>query len=232
MRLLNQKIIFIHIPRCGGTSINDALVRSGYTLNAELDYRKIDLVHLYGKIEYNSKTVELDHCTYEHMNIFCSQYEMENFIKFAIVRDPIDRIVSVYNRAFVESDFRILGNRDNSTFTKFVDGLEWLWNEGFFELKEILKLPHANLSHYLPQAVYVCNFEGSIAVDNLISINNLESGVNRILSSVGLAPISFPSSNRSKGDKMVTQGEIEENRSRLEKIYSLDCDLMLDVKGG
>ncbi len=230
MRILNYRLIFIHVPRCGGTSINDAFLRSGMIPGATLDYRLVDLVHLYGKIPYGRATIELDHCTFQHMKVFCSPYEIGTFYKFAVVRDPVQRMVSVYRRAFHESDFRILGSREIASFTEFVDGLEWLSDKGYFDVGKVMDLPHANVAHYIPQSLYVCDVDGSIRVDKLIDISNLENGVNEILKEHGYPEIRFAESNRSDSAVSVSASEIDRNRDRIERIYQEDYRLMESIR--
>lgn len=89
-----RKIVFIHIPRCGGSMIEKAL---GIYKN---DYPKVHEDILFGRKDNR----ELQHLTYDEVS---SIRDVSNYESFAIVRDPIDRFISVCNRRrsiFLESN--------------------------------------------------------------------------------------------------------------------------------
>jgi hypothetical protein len=226
MRLIDLKLLFIHVPRCGGTSINNMFVNYGFTNGVKMDYRIIDLKHLYGKVDYKGKTIELDHCTYQHLEIFCSPYELETFYKFAVVRDPVQRMVSVYKRAMHEHDFRILGSRNITSFSEFIDGLEWLQREGYFDIENVKELPHANISHFIPQYLYVCDRNNQIMVDNLINISNLQSGLDSVSKAIQCQPLLPKMANLSSDKVRIDHIEIHENINRLREIYKRDYKIL------
>ena len=79
------KTIFIHIPKTAGTSIEHTLI--DYSLN-----HRGDLKNWYGKVQ----GYELDHSTIKFMKQHCNHYN-DSYLKFCIVRNPYERLVSEYN---------------------------------------------------------------------------------------------------------------------------------------
>jgi hypothetical protein len=86
------KCIHIHIPKCAGTSIDYALHG---TVNVIWD---------------EDKKVWVQHLTaLEAKKYYASEEQWNDYFKFAIVRNPFDKLVSSYNwlcRCFKPCDFR------------------------------------------------------------------------------------------------------------------------------
>jgi hypothetical protein len=81
MPIFNNEITFIHIPKCGGTSIEKFLQHNGY---------KMKLFTSTGSIFINGHTPQ--HCTFkelEELNLLTDKV-------FTIIRPEIDRVVSEY----------------------------------------------------------------------------------------------------------------------------------------
>ena len=103
MPIFNNEITFIHIPKCGGTSIEKFLQQNGY---------KMKLFTSTGSIFINGHTPQ--HCTFkelEELNLLTDKV-------FTIIRPEIDRVVSEY--------FYIKNNRPNlkilfNSFDEFLD---------------------------------------------------------------------------------------------------------------
>lgn len=80
-----HKLIFIHIPKCAGTSINNF-----YAPNLEKKYSNpssFSLKHMFGR--------ELQHITARRMS-YLAPLRFRKYFKFAIVRHPVDRMYSEY----------------------------------------------------------------------------------------------------------------------------------------
>ena len=84
----NRTIHHIHIPKCGGQSIQKLLVDSGW--------KRKDLsvpVHLQHEIRKSFKSSEEFQTCHEHRNIWNS-WNLDLEFQFAIVRNPYDRLMS------------------------------------------------------------------------------------------------------------------------------------------
>lgn len=100
-----NNIVFIHIPRTSGTYLEDCFKKK-FNFNTKKPWWKTDKKHLFGIL----KISENQYLTLQHLTL----YEMiqNNFVNintkkyiFTVVRNPYDRIVSVYNRSFKHMNF-------------------------------------------------------------------------------------------------------------------------------
>jgi hypothetical protein len=81
MPIFNNKITFIHIPKCGGTSIEKFLVDKGYNMS---------IFNSTGSIFINGHTPQ--HCTYKELK----ELNLVTNKIFTIIRPEIERVVSEY----------------------------------------------------------------------------------------------------------------------------------------
>ena len=143
MIFFDKKVIFIHVPRCGGTTIERNLYFNefGKHFNHKKTYEK----NLYmGFIDKYSNKYQLDglqHLTFENIKKIYP-IETKNFYSFSFVRNPFSRAISLFCE--IMSDRNILNeymliNKDISF--------------NFF-LKLILKNPH---THWMPASKFFNN---------------------------------------------------------------------------
>jgi REP element-mobilizing transposase RayT len=139
-----KKIIFIHIPKTGGTSISKMLFG-----NTHYSHQ-----HLLGPvINVKGKPRRASHCTFEEIQSIL-QFNIEEFDKITCVRNPYDRIKSEYY--FLKKNNVIhpaLGDVKKLTFKDFLIKLEKefetlekkcynIWSEDYF-------------IHFLPQIEFL-----------------------------------------------------------------------------
>lgn len=80
-----KKILFFHIPKTSGSSIRK-LFSDGKDL----------------RIDYNIKDGHPYHVKQKHVRDYLSKFDLTDFIEFTIVREPLDRIISMYNYGRIE----------------------------------------------------------------------------------------------------------------------------------
>ena len=76
-----NKVIFIHVPRCAGTSIIKAV-------NNE-----------FGKMDH------IGHHFWEDYKPYLSEWDWNDYTKFCVFRDPLERFLSAYRYAQMERSF-------------------------------------------------------------------------------------------------------------------------------
>lgn len=97
------RCIFIHIPKCAGTSINKLLSE-----NTIFDYRIPNYDFLYGWCP--KRKLFLQHATVRELLELdlISNKIWNEYYKFTIIRNPWDRLISSYN--WIKNDLSIKGN--------------------------------------------------------------------------------------------------------------------------
>lgn len=143
------KLIHIHIPKCGGTSIEKFM---GISFIWPIPY-----------IEYSwglYKTHELQHITCTEMldlNII-SRDKFKSYFKFAVIRNPYERMVSAICGAKKISDIK--------TF------------------RYLLKYSDLSHVHYDPQAPFIYDKDGNLQVDRVIRFENYGKEVIDLLTNI------------------------------------------------
>jgi hypothetical protein len=157
---LVHKVIFIHIPKCAGQSIEETFLND---LNLSWD----DHRHLFGCFKKPSswnKNIpdRLAHLTAKEILEFNFLPEeiFNSFYKFTIVRDPVDRLVSSWNYLNPEADFNdwvsstvLLGHKEENYF--FKSQSDYLFDENNKLMVDdiipfrTLELPSHNFYNYL-----------------------------------------------------------------------------------
>lgn len=166
-----HKTIFIHIPKTAGSTVNSVFgLREVFPISRSL--LDFDTSVMYG----NTDEMELDHMLAIDMRNLLMPKERhiwESYVKFAIVRNPFDRIVSQYHYCKENNDFRVIGNDESywETFDSFIQRLDQVW-------KNFQKLPHKEKSHYIPQYDFVYDTNGNLMVNYVLRFENFNADMN------------------------------------------------------
>ncbi len=148
---LVHKVIFIHIPKCAGQSIEET-----FLMDLKLNWD--DHRYLFGcfkKPKEWDKNIpdRLAHLTAREILEFnlLPQDIFNSFYKFAIVRDPIDRLISSWNYLNPDADFN-----------------GWV--------RSTVLHGHKERNYFFKnQSDYIFDENNNIMVDDIISFNNLKS---------------------------------------------------------
>ena len=142
-----RKIIFIHIPKTAGSSIEQLLRDEG---KYELDFigvRNGRSTHHYMGIELKLILKDL----------------YQTYYKFSFVRNPYDRLISEYFWCRINN----VGYKFNKTFDEFLDYVEdVIKNKKFFK-------PIEN-DHFIPQYSFLF-FNNKLIVNNIFKYEDIET---------------------------------------------------------
>jgi hypothetical protein len=177
-----HKAVFVHIPKCGGQSIERVFVEDN---NLTWESRAPLLLR-----ENNNELIgppRLAHLGYEEYAKcgYASEEIMSEYRTFTVVRNPYKRLESLY---------RYLGHNCSVNFEKFVDIIK---NE-----------VSANGSLYWfvkPQSDYICDESGNVLVDEVFHLESLSQSMPAFLKKFGISINEIPHTNKSKPKNFLRQ---------------------------
>ena len=169
----HHKCVFIHIPKNAGQSIEHVfldLLGLTYETRAPLLMRPNDRPELGPPRLAHLKWHEYVGCKY------MTQEQFDSYFKFAIVRNPWDRAVSIYKY------YRF---QKTCSFADFVTRhlSDWMWQERHWFVG--------------PQSDFICDAEGRLRVDFLGRFESLHGDFQQVCGKIGLPPIDVPHVNLS-----------------------------------
>ncbi len=174
----HYKCIFIHIPKNAGQSIEHVFLK---LLNLDWDTRAPLLLRYNDRPELGpERLAHLKACEYVPCK-YLTQEQFDEYFKFSFVRNPWDRMVSIY---------KYFGWDRYVEFKKFVVKklTNKVWRDNYWFVR--------------PQSDFVCNESGDIIVDFLGKFENLRADFNQVCQHLGLAPTELPYINKSKKQKL------------------------------
>jgi len=140
------KVLFIHIPKCGGTSVNELLYKKSDielytgTLNKKRIIRKCKKLKNSKKIDIKTKV--LQHYTIKEI----SKYDIDYKYSFAFVRNPYTRVISMWKYQNKNKKWF-----NSSTYTVYKDVNEFIKNlYNDYTNNELL-----NVRHNCPQSYFI-----------------------------------------------------------------------------
>lgn len=210
------KCIFIHIPKCAGTSIEAAFGHyDGFEeIRGSQDHRFItdiqtglklkDIVRSGGNLILFLKCLKkrLIKSSFHNNNLLVNQKEFETYFKFVFVRNPWDRVYSAYKN-IINDEIHLKKNSysKNLSFNDFVKN--HMKNNN-------LTQPHCN---------YIKNFSGIVAVDFIGKFENLNEDYKHVCNQLNLKQTTLPHKIKSKGSNISYKDVYNEETKRTVAIH-------------
>lgn len=186
------KVIFIHIPKCAGTSLISQLDSSERTRT---------------------------HTEISHYHLSCRK-RFKNYFKFAITREPLDRLYSLYN-------YFSNGGNQNSNDILLKD--KYFANHSF----ESFVTEHLNKDFVYawkmlrPQYAFITMPHTGVAVDRIFRQEDYNECVQYLNSNIDKVDLKNLVINSSSNPKKITHKDLDESISnKVKEIYSEDYKLL------
>lgn len=182
-----HKFIFIHIPKCAGSSIARSL-REYYGYDEKLDNADLNEFAMfrcdrkYGNADYLN-----EHSTYNEVKEYFdnNNLNINDYFKFSFVRNPWARRMSQYKygrRMFKKTNAEWTQKYDKLSFCEFIKmhcdcQLNWISKEAF--------PPSSKKKH-------------EVAIDYIGRCENLQEDFNNVCDKIGIPHRQLPHSNKTK----------------------------------
>jgi chondroitin 4-sulfotransferase 11 len=169
-----EKYLFIHIPKNAGTSITHALhgktpheVSSQNGLNKHSDFLKV-------------------HALFE-------VYGLKKYFKFAVLRNPFDRMVSIFHYKIDGLEKKIKYGKIKNGDPETIDRCEYILHDVMYDFNKWLMFPEErepllyDERFGASQLSFLKNHKGKIGVDYIMKFENLEEDWKYVMSKIDKA---------------------------------------------
>ncbi|WP_079202268.1 sulfotransferase family 2 domain-containing protein [Pseudomonas sp. CC6-YY-74] len=179
-----HRCVFVHIPKCGGQSVERIFIEDcGLTWEsrAPLILRPND--------NPDAGPPRLAHLTYrDYLRYgYADEALMREYFVFSVVRNPYARVLSLY---------RYLRYDSSMSFAEFViDVLCWqVKNKG-------------DMCWFMsPQFEYVCDAKGFVGIDQWVRLEEIDEKLPPLLQKVGVSVSEIPRANKTRVRRMAAEG--------------------------
>lgn len=192
-----RKIIFVHIPKTAGSSIENALglLRSGHENG-------------YGYKVIDGRQVALQHLLPDGIRKIIGEEAFSRYTKFTVCRNPYNRIVSEYHWRACNKIGCL------RSFDGFLDEVENVIKNNLYD----------NLSdHFIPQSDFIYDSEGNQVVDHLFRFEKLDKVEQFLQDNFGTDKLKRLEASVPSREKIVLTNEQKE---RVYKLYERDFILL------
>ena len=212
---IKHKIIFIHIPKCAGQSIENIFLR-----DLGLSWKERYPLLLRPRKPNEKGPERLAHLYAEEYFKFgyISKEKYDKFFKFSIIRNPVDRILS-------EINFQKIPKKNS----KNIYGLESV--EEY--ISKVIKLDKFSdlQRHISPQVKFLHDSEtNKLLVDKVIPFDYLNHEVPKILKKKLKVILEVPKINSSKNKLWVKEELTSGDLSFLNDFYESDFKFLKNLK--
>ncbi len=203
MESQRKKVLFVHIPKCAGVSMAEALSAQAEILRIGPHGKCVDIFGEGG------------------------QLKREACLSFSFVRNPWDRLVSTFfymmkgGRAEIDRQRRDRYlQKYNGDFRSFVRDIE-----NWFSIQEENSIyPDKFIPHFRPQHEYVCDANGKVMVDFIGRVEDITLDFGKLCDLLSLSDIRLKRSNKSS-HRAYQKYYDNETRNLVAKYYAKDIEL-------
>lgn len=197
---VNQRFIFIHIPKTGGTSI-EKTIWSNHRDDSSYGWD-------------NKHSIWKQHATMQQVQDLYD-INIDNFFKFAIVRNPWDRAVSDYKWWTKNGTWDFLKN------TTFEDYL--LTRNGYEKINHLNNKITGRGDHFIEQYKFI-QIDGNCCMDFILRFENLQKDFDLLCDKIKIPRCDLPHTNKTKRSHYVDYYN-DETREIAAERYANDINM-------
>ena len=215
-----DKLIFIHIPKCAGTSIENAFGHSDdVQLVGSQDHRSVRMIEQ--PIPYfqsirsleNQKEIarrlkyRFEKTSNERNRLRLTANQFQTYFKFAFVRNPWDRAWSWYKNVIRDSNHqRSLNVSPETSFSVFLN-------------------QHIGSGMLKSQTYWLKNFQGKIDLDFIGRFENLKCDFEKMCRQLGKPELELPHKLSGGNSSGYLEGHDAETRRMVADFYQDEIEL-------
>lgn len=212
-----HKCIFVHIPKCAGTSIERALGHfDDYSGRGRQDHRSIRMIEpinskIFASVENNKEFikrlwVQASPPPNPRSRFVVTKEQYESYFKFTIVRNPWARAYSWYKNVLKDD----------------------LWKRrykitGEMTLYEFLKL-YIGVDGLRPQIFWIKNYNGDITLDYIGRFENLANNFQTACNLMKIEPIKLPHELKGNANDYIDAYDAN-SRDIINKVFREEIEL-------
>lgn len=197
-----HKTIFVHIPKCGGQSIEHVFLEE-----LGLSWKNRAPLLLRKKTEGEKAPKRLAHLTLQGYldNCYISREMYDSYFKFSVVRNPYSRVISLYN---------YLGFSEKMCLNSFVSDI----------LPMNCNIKSSFYWFFMPQANFIIDSDNRVGVDALLKLEAIDLEWSTVVNATNVTTRRIPMHN-------VTVNKVLPELSKssisiINDIYSRDFDIL------
>jgi hypothetical protein len=191
----NKNLLFIHVPKTGGTSIETMLG----ALNSQCGYgiknRKAMQHYLWN----------------DFLKIF-GQQRFNRYFKFSVVRNPYDRFLSEYYWTPIKG----LGNKSKQSIDDFIKCVEEIVKNRRFNAT-------VSHDHFIPQVEYIYDSEKNLKVNKLFKFENFNEVLDFLSKRYNIKKIDKVCNSTTKDKLKLTEVQKDRIYKIYEKDFKILC---------
>lgn len=196
----SHRCIFVHIPKTGGTSLEN-IIWPGRRTTADLWMGFVD------KYRNKYQTGGLQHLLATQIRTEIGGDAFAAYFKFSIVRNPWDKAVSQFSSMETREDLRdLIGMRKGDPFKKYVE--------------LIARKKHVQ---WEPQVNFLQDSNGEVLVDYVGRFEAFTDSVFHVLNKIGLGAQTIPHANASRRGPYEEYYDAE-SKEMIAALYAADIE--------
>ena len=195
------KCIFIHIPKCGGTSIEDVI----WPMPRKTEDLWMGFIN---KIENKYQTGGLQHLKAWQIKKEVGHDIFDHYFKFSFVRNPWDKVISQYTYVQHRQDIlNYMGLKKGDSLKQYLSAIQ--------------KKKHIQTEQ---QHKFIMNEDGDLLVDFLGRLEQFESDAQTIFNQLDIHIDQIPHSKKS-ARKPYSEHYDQESKEIVANIYARDIEI-------